>query len=309
MRLLIADSDYGFYAEQLAVRAPHLQLFAGDDPAALGAFADASLWLGEPDRFAELLAQGHKPKWLQSTWAGITPLMAPQLPKDYVLTRAVGIFGQVMAEYVLEHILVHQRRHVARLHAHAEKRWDNHLPGSLAGRRVLIVGAGDIGQQVAQFLAPFKLELQAVASSAREQAPFAQVHALTDLAQVIGWADYVVNLLPDTPATENIYNAALLAQMKRSALLINAGRGKAVVDQDLCVALEQGLLAGAVLDVCRQEPLPPEHGFWRAPNLLITGHSAAPTDPALLLELFLQNLSRWQAGQTLRGEVCFERGY
>ena len=82
-----------------------------------------------------------------------------------------------------------------------------------------------------------------------------------------------------------------------------------MVDDDLVAALEQGRLAGAVIDVCRQEPLPPGHPFWTAPRLLLTGHSSAPTDPALMAELFLHNLVRWQAEEPLRGEVDFARGY
>ncbi|MGG5874195.1 NAD(P)-dependent oxidoreductase, partial [Pseudomonas peli] len=78
-----------------------------------------------------------------------------------------------------------------------------------------------------------------------------------------------------------------------------------VVDQALVSALQQGLLAGAVIDVCREEPLPAGHPFWDAPRLLLTGHSSAPTDPRLLVQLFVDNLRRWQAGHALRGHVDF----
>lgn len=82
-----------------------------------------------------------------------------------------------------------------------------------------------------------------------------------------------------------------------------------MVDADLVAALERHQLAGAVIDVCREEPLPPGHAFWNAPRLLLTGHSSAPTDPALMSELFIDNLVRWQTGEPLRGEVDFARGY
>lgn len=129
------------------------------------------------------------------------------------------------------------------------------------------------------------------------------------LPEQVGWADYVVNLLPDTPATRNLYDQALLARFRPHAVLINAGRGTAVVDDDLVAALRQNRLAGAVIDVCREEPLPAGHAFWTAPRLLLTGHSSAPTDPTLMADLFLDNLARWQAGESLRGEVDFSRGY
>ncbi|MGL4318659.1 MAG: D-2-hydroxyacid dehydrogenase [Pseudomonas sp.] len=310
MRVLLAEQAHDRYAELLQAALPQVQLVAGNDPQALlGAAADCPVWLGQPDLLLPLLRAGHKPGWLQSTWAGITPLLQPGLPQDYHLTRAVGIFGQVMAEYVLTYLLAHRRRLLARLGSQVEQRWDNQLPSSLRGLRVLIVGAGDIGQQVAQFLAPFGVELRGIAREPRVIAPFAEVHGMPALGEQAGWADCLLNLLPDTPATRDIYDAALFARMAEQALFINAGRGVAVVDGDLLAALRGGLLAGAVIDVCREEPLPPGHPFWDAPRLLLTGHSSAPTDPAAMAELFLDNLQRYQQGQTLRGQVDFARGY
>lgn len=310
MRLLIAEADHATYAELLRQAVPELELHGSADPAELARWAaSCPLWLGQPDLLAAVLRRGHQPQWLQSTWAGITPLLADDLPQDYRLSRAVGIFGQVMAEYVLCHLLAHERQLFARLAAQVEQRWEKRLPRSLAGRRVLIVGTGDIGQSVAQFLAPFGVELYGVASQARVQAPFVAVGGLDALPRLAGEADYLVNLLPDTPATRDIYDAALLARLKPSALLINAGRGVALVDADLVAALEQGRLAGAVIDVCRQEPLPPGHPFWTAPHLLLTGHSSAPTEPRLMAQLFLDNLARYRAGRELRGTVDFSRGY
>lgn len=310
LRVLIAEAEHALYAELLREQAPELELFASDQPALLAAnAARCPLWLGQPDLLAPLLRQGVKPQWLQSTWAGITPLLTNGLPTDYPLTRAVGIFGQVMAEYVLCHLLAHERQLFTALAAQVEQRWDNRRPHSLAGRKVVIVGTGDIGLSVAQFLAPFGVELLGIASSPRQLPPFTEVAGLDDLPRLAGEADYLINLLPDTPATRDIYDAALFARLKPSALLINAGRGVAVVDADLAAVLEQGQLAGAVIDVCRQEPLPVGHPFWNAPRLLLTGHSSAPTEPRLLVQLFLDNLARWQAGDELRGLVDFARGY
>jgi phosphoglycerate dehydrogenase-like enzyme len=310
MRLLIAEADHATYAELLRQAAPELELHGSADPAELARWAaGCPLWLGQPDLLATVLRLGQKPQWLQSTWAGITPLLAADLPRDYRLSRAVGIFGQVMAEYVLCHLLARERQLFARLAAQVEQRWDNRLPHSLAGRRVLIVGSGDIGQSVAQFLAPFGVDLYGVASQARVLPPFVEVAGLEDLPRLAAEADYLVNLLPDTPATRDIYDAALFARLKPGALLLNAGRGVAVVDADLVAALEQGQLAGAVIDVCRQEPLPAGHPFWTAPHLLLTGHSSAPTEPRLMAQLFLDNLARYRAGSELRGAVDFTRGY
>jgi phosphoglycerate dehydrogenase-like enzyme len=258
---------------------------------------------------ANLLRQGHQPQWLQSTWAGITPLLADGLRRDYRLTRAVGIFGQVMAEYVLTYMLGHEREVLARLVSQVERKWDSRQGQSLAGRKVLIVGTGDIGLTVAKFLVPFGVELYGIASEAREQAPFVEVGVLADLPRLVGEVDFVINLLPNTPNTHDLYDAALFKQFKPTGLFINVGRGVAVVDADLVEALKEGHLAGAVIDVCRQEPLPQRHPFWTAWGLLLTGHSSAPTSPSMMVKLFVENLRAYQAGEALRGEVDFNRGY
>ncbi|WP_397456114.1 D-2-hydroxyacid dehydrogenase [Pseudomonas versuta] len=310
MRVLIAEHDYPLYAQLLQQAAPDLEVQTSGDSAQLAQMAaDCPVWLGQPDLMATLLRQGHKPQWLQSTWAGITPLLADGLKRDYRLSRAVGIFGQVMAEYVLTYMLGHEREVIARLLSQVERKWDNRTGQSLVGRKVLIVGAGDIGQTVAQFLAPFGVELYAIASAVREQAPFKEVATLSDLPRLVGQMDYVVNLLPNTPQTHDLYDAELFALFNPEGVFINAGRGVAVVDADLVEALRVGHLAGAIIDVCRQEPLPAKHPFWTAWGLLLTGHSSAPTSPSLMVQLFVDNLRAFQAGEALRGEVDFARGY
>ncbi|WP_332846405.1 D-2-hydroxyacid dehydrogenase [Pseudomonas lactucae] len=310
MRVLIAEQDHPLYAQLLNEVAPDLEVLTSGDSAELSRLAaDCPVWLGQPDLLATLLRQGHRPQWLQSTWAGITPLLAEGLPRDYRLTRAVGIYGQVMAEFVLTYMLGHEREVLARLVSQVERKWDNRTGQSLAGRKVLIVGTGDIGQSVAEFLVPFGVKLYGIASIAREQAPFIEVSGLDQLGRLVGEVDYVINLLPNTPNTHDLYDAALFRQFKPTGLFINVGRGVAVVDADLVEALKEGHLAGAVIDVCRQEPLPQRHPFWTAWGLLLTGHSSAPTSPPMMVALFLDNMRAYKAKEALRGEVDFARGY
>lgn len=304
MRVLLLEREQALYAELLRAAEPGLEPL--HDTARAG---ECPVWLGEPDLLLPLLRQGRRPDWLQSTWAGITPLLGAGLPRDYRLSRAVGIFGQPMAEYVLAYLLLHRRRVLARLASQVEQRWDGQPPPSLNGCKVLVVGAGDIGSEIARFLAPFGVALRGIARRPRPIEPFAEVHGLDELAEQAAWADCIVNVLPDTPATRDLYDADLFARMRREALLINCGRGVAVVDADLVAALQAGQLAGAVIDVCREEPLPPGHPFWDAPRLLLTGHSSAPTEPAAMARLFIDNLRRYRDGQPLRGEVDFARGY
>lgn len=132
---------------------------------------------------------------------------------------------------------------------------------------------------MAHTLSGFGMDLTGVAKNPRSLVPFNRMGSLDDLGRLVETADYLINLLPDTPDTHDIYDRALFARLKPTALFINAGRGVAVVDADLVAALENNQLAGAVIDVCREEPLPANHLFWHTPRLLLTGHTAAPTLP------------------------------
>jgi phosphoglycerate dehydrogenase-like enzyme len=310
MRLLLLEDSYQDYLRALEGLDTSFDITGADDPEQLVTVAaECPVWLGQPDLIARLLGQGLKPLWVQSTWAGIRPLLAPELPQDYLLTRAVGVFGQLMSEYMLGYLLAHERQLFERAQKQADRQWDTRTPGSLLGRRVLIVGAGDIGQDVAHFLAPFGVELHGIARSPRALPDFLEVHGLADLNRQASMADYLINLLPDTSHTRDLYTLDLFRQMKPSALFINAGRGTAVVDTDLVAALEQKCIAGAVLDVFREEPLPTEHPFWSVPGLIMTSHTAAVSSPAHIARLFIENLNRYRKGQTLKGQVDFKQGY
>ncbi|CAF4238253.1 unnamed protein product [Adineta steineri] len=310
MHILVLASDYTLYTDELLKLNPSLQLIAGDKPSNLiDAGRKCSIWLGDPHLVAELLRFGVKPKWIQSTWAGITPLIADDLSHDYILTRAVGVFGQLMAEYLLTYFLAHERQLIERIDYQKEGKWYDRQPGTLKGRQIMIVGAGEIGCCVAQMLVPFGVNLIGITNTSRSISPFHQCGTLEDLPRFLETVDYVVNLLPNTPQTQNIWNATLFAQMKPTAIFINAGRGSAVVDADLITSLEQKQLAGAVIDVCRKEPLPSEHPFWRTQGLLLTSHSAAPSLAYAIVELFCDNLNRFCNNLTMRGRVDFDRGY
>ncbi len=305
--VLLLDARADEIRDPLHAMMPDLPLVIGSgDPQEA---AGCDIWIGEPDKAAALLAQGVKPRWLQSTWAGYKPLLAETFPRDYRLSRAVGVFGQAIAEYVLAYLLQHEHRLPARWQHQQAGVWEKRLPGSLYGRRVLIVGTGDIGREVAAFLQPFGVVLTGIASTPRSLSAFERIDALDRLKEAVRDADYVINILPDTPATTDVYHADVFSAMKPSALFINVGRGSAVVDEDLCTALKAGQIAGAVLDVFRQEPLPSAHPFWHTPNLFITTHIAGPLVPARLARLFLENLPRFQANQPLMGEVDFSRSY
>lgn len=309
--LLVIEDDYQDYAHLMSQHAPDWQVLAGSNAEMLKKEASrCKIWLGLPNQMATLLRAGvTPPRWIQSTFAGITPLLADDLPKDYLLSRAVGVFGQQMAEYVLTYMLAHERQVLSRFMAQHIPYWLPDHTGSLYNKQVLIVGAGTIGVSVANFLKPFGVKLTGIATTRASIEPFEQIGTLANLQNLATQADYIINLLPDTPLTHNIFNTALLSQFKSTAVFINAGRGASIVDQDLMQALQNKHLALAVLDVFRTEPLPSDHPFWNTPNLLITEHTAAEGCPALIFKLFTDNLKRFEQQQQLAGQVDFNRGY
>ncbi|AWI81443.1 hydroxyacid dehydrogenase [Parazoarcus communis] len=305
--VLLIDPQATDIKHILAQSAPDIEFI--EDIGDVESVRQCEIWFGAPDKAAALLVNGFKPRWFQSTWAGIRPLLSDRLPTDYRLSRAVGIFGQPIAEYVLARLLEHSQQLRARALSQAHQEWNASLPGVLSGSKVLIVGAGEIGQSVAGYLRPFGVRLTGVATLARPVPNFDAVVTLADLCTVATDADYVVNILPDTTATTDIFDDAFFAALKPGAIFINVGRGSAVVDRALISALEQGRLAAAVLDVFREEPLPVAHPFWTTPRLTLTGHIAGPTIPSLICGLFVENLRRFNAGDALKGEVDFLRPY
>ena len=115
--------------------------------------------------------------------------------------------------------------------------------------------------------------------------------------------------MPETPATDGIVDGALLAALNHGAIAINAVRGNAIVMADLLAALETGQLRHAVLDVLREEPLPADSPLWHTPGLSITSHTAAPTPPDAIVQIFCENYRRYQAGEPLKYQIDLSRGY
>jgi phosphoglycerate dehydrogenase-like enzyme len=194
-------------------------------------------------------------------WAG-------RVPAGVTLCDGRGVHDSSTSEWVLGAVLASVRGFVDFGRAQAEGRWAYAGTDELAGKRVLIVGAGSIGAAVSRRLAPFEVEVTHVARRARDG-----VHATDELPDLLPEADIVVLLVPLTEATRGLVDGAFLGRMRDGALLVNAARGP-VVDTDALVA---ELVAGrlrAALDVTEPEPLPAGHPLWSAPGLLLTPHVA-----------------------------------
>ncbi len=221
------------------------------------------------------------------------------------ITNLAGFFADPVAETVLAGILALGRGidRLAVLQQRAEwvgdpLREDLRL---LRGASVLLFGYGAINRRVAELLAPFGCRIDHLASSWTGDALDA---ALAD-------ADILIATAPDTARTRGLFDQPRLARMKPGAFFCNFGRGSLVDEAALADALDTGQLGGAVIDVTEDEPLPVDHAFWRCPNTIVTQHSGGGTADELdrKIDVFLDNLARYRAGEPLEGLVDFAKGY
>ena len=258
-------------------------------------------------------------RWLQTAGAGVEGVVGLGLSeRGILLTNGSGIMAPNMAEHAiglmlafarnLPHLLRAQQDHAWRRGSGMESVFD------IAGQTVVLVGLGDIGLEIARRLKAFDTTVIGVRRSAPEgplPSNVDRVVSIEQLREAVGNADHVISSMPHTQDTIGIFDRVTFAAFKRGSRFYNLGRGSSVVQTDLVAALESGHLAGAGLDVTTPEPLPADDPLWSAPNVIITAHTSGHTPQfrQRALELFADNLERFQRGDELRNVVDLARGY
>lgn len=254
-----------------------------------------------------------KLRWMHVASAGVDAVLFDELrSSDVVLTNSRGVFDDAIAEYVLGLVIAFAKDFPRSLEYQRQRQWKWRETERVGGRNALVVGTGPIGQAIARLLRAVGMEVRGVGRTAREDDPnFGIVHASAELADQVGWADFVVSILPLTDQTRGIFDRSVFAAMKPTARFINVGRGEHVVTTDLIDALRAGELAGAALDVFDQEPLPAESPLWTMDNVLISPHMSGDTIgwKDTLARVFVANFQRWLAGEPLHNVVDKQRGY
>lgn len=252
-------------------------------------------------------------QWVHVAAAGVDRLVFPELAaSDVVVTNAHGVFDRPIAEYVLGTVLAHAKQTHRSAELQRRHTWEHRETRRLTGARVLVVGTGGIGREIARLLRAVGMQVLGAGRSARSSDPdFGEVVASADLARHVGELDYLVNAAPLTNATRGLIDAEVLAALPAHAHLVNIGRGESVVTDDLVAALRDGQLDGASLDVVDPEPLPPEHPLWDLPGVLITPHMSGDVAGWRdeLAAQFVDNAQRWLDGRPLRGVVDTRLGY
>ncbi len=280
----------------------------------------AEVMIGEPEE-SEIQKAGNL-RWLQLTWAGAdkyTKMKA--FPSGVTLTNASGAFGKIIAEYAIGTVIA--------LYRSFSVYWDNkqkHLwkksdsSSTIYGKKVLILGTGDIGRNIAHRIKAFETEVigikRTLSSGTSEQLKdFDQVYDLTALDQQLQKADIVIACLPGTPETKGILNYDRLHFMKKEAVLVNIGRGTLIPTEDLVRTLQEGHLKGAALDVFETEPLPENSSLWNMENVILTPHIAGPSFGGntevqdMIWNICMENLERYLDGQKLKNTVRMTEGY
>jgi len=300
-------SDYHRLVE--AAQLPDLAIVSGSALADTPSAATCDVVLGEPSLIAPALTTLAAVRWVQSTWAGVEPLVQPGLRRDYVLTNARGVFGPQMSEYVFGCMLARERRMAEQRQAQAMRRWDQTPPGTLRGKWLGLLGVGSIGAALARTAKHFGMRVKGYTRASEECADVDAYFHGDDIVAFARDLDYLVSIVPNTRETRGIVNARLLAALPPRAVFINPGRGSAVDEAALVDALSAGRIAAAVLDVFQTEPLPPDHPLWQMPNVVVTFHTAALSAPEEIAPLFIENYRRYVAGEPLKYVVDFEAEY
>ena len=252
-------------------------------------------------------------RWVHVAAAGVDPLMFPELVGSTVLlTNSRGVFDRPIAEYVLGLILLFAKDLRGTFELQRQRTWRHRETERIGGRTALVVGVGSIGRKIGRLLSAAGMTVIGVGRTARSGDPdLGEVKASSDLLSLLPNADYVIVAAPLTEESRGMFDAAAFGRMKPSARLINIGRGPIVVEQDLAQALQQKRIAGAVLDVFSEEPLPHDHPLWAVPNLLVSPHMSGDFGGWMdaLVELFVENFGRWLAGEMLLNIVDKKLGY
>lgn len=262
------------------------------------------------------LGEAGKLRWLQLNAAGVGAFVKPGvLPETVQLTNASGAYGLAIAEHMLGMLLAIQKKLLLYRDQQRQAVWIDLGPvRAIEGSHTLVIGMGDIGGSFARRMHALGGTVSGIRRHPADLPEgVREVRTLEYLDELLPEADVIACALPSTSLTRGLINASRFARMKPSAILLNVGRGDAIVSADLLDALREGRLAGAGLDVTDPEPLPPDHPLWQMPNVLITPHISGGYNLRetvnRIIAISSDNLRRFKQGLPLRNEVDRAAGY
>ena len=311
--VLIWDWAAEEYAEMLRKQFPQLRVLCASDAAALESYlaeADVLLASNFP---AELFDRTRRLKWFHCTNVGVDSILTLRGRLDGLfVTNARGIQGELIADYVIGGMIMLHWDFPRFMREQVQKEWHPRSFAPLSERTLGVVGLGSIGAAIAR---RGKSAGMTVIGSKRDVTePVDDVDRLfppEGLGELLELSDFVVLAVPLVPETKRLIGREQLRRMRRTAFLINIARGAVVAENELIEVLQEGIIAGALLDVFEQEPLPSDSALWTLPNVVVTPHVAGwPSHySSRVFEIFSDNLRRFLEKKPLRNVVDVQRGY
>lgn len=263
----------------------------------------------------DLIKKAENLKWLQLPTAGVNGYAEADIYQnsDFILTNASGVYGRPIAEHVFGMILAYNRNLIEHAADKKEKNWQNSREvRDFFGSTVGILGLGDIGSTIAERSKNWGARVLALKRTKSSLPSYVdQIYLREDLDLLLKEADYLILTLPGTPETEGIISERELKIMKKSAFLVNIGRGSLIQQDALVKALKNNWIKGAGLDVTEPEPLPEDSELWELDNLILTPHISgqSPTNDQRRFEIFKANFKKYLQNESLSRQVDFKLKY
>ncbi|HEU0123875.1 MAG TPA: D-2-hydroxyacid dehydrogenase [Bryobacteraceae bacterium] len=319
MTLLVVSNPSAPYLKWLSELPSDVNYVVGNTVEALAPLAenaDAILYcMGPGIPLRTVWDMAPRVQWIHSLSAGLESILFPALAESTVpMTNGRGVFKESLGEFVLASIL-HFAKDLRRMVRNQEAgRWEQFDVEMVAGKTLGVVGYGEIGRAAAVRAHAMGMKIHVIRRRPQlsgEDPIVEKSFSIAERAEMMAGVDYLLVAAPLTGETRGLVGAAEIARMKRSAVVMNVGRGPVIDEAALIQALQTGAIKGAALDVFDQEPLPEGHAFWSMQNVLLSphcaDHTATWTDEAM--QFFLENLKRFQGGQPLQNLVDKKSGY
>ncbi|MGA8854060.1 MAG: glyoxylate/hydroxypyruvate reductase A [Christiangramia sp.] len=250
-------------------------------------------------------------KVIASMGAGVDHILSDDaLPENIKVTKVVDdTLTEDMGDFVLSQVMNHIRGLHHYVKCQKEKEWDQFQYKRPQNTKVGIMGLGVLGNAVADKLHKNFFQVYGWSKTEKSCDNVTSFHGKDQLEEFLQNSEILVCLLPLTEDTENILNADLFDMLPEEAYIINVARGEHLVEHDLMEMIDNGHLAGASLDVFREEPLPDEHPFWEHSKINITPHIASLTKPESVVPQIAENYDRMKEEEPLKNKVEIDRGY
>jgi phosphoglycerate dehydrogenase-like enzyme len=310
-KLLILSKDIIEYKKIIEEAGlPYLSILAVDNPRdAIMLGNECNLLFGEPSLVSQVINNLPNLQWCQITWAGVEPLLASGLRRDYTLTNARNVYGSMMSEYVFGYLLFIERRILTRWQSQLNRNWDESPNGTLKDKAIGLLGVGTIGSHLATTAHHFGMRVHGYSRNSENCQDVDQYFHGDAILDFVSNLDYLVSSLPATPATMQMINNDIFSALPNKAWLVNIGRGSTVDETALVNALNSRMISGAILDVFEKEPLPEDHPLWQTPNTFVTSHTGARNYIPDIARLFIENYKLYINGKSLQYQVSFEKSY